>query len=369
MSEPTLDLVSLGWDPSWPRLTDAAPALGNDVGGERGADRRPGRIARVDKGICTVLTAAGPVRASLGGDVLDAMAADPTDGPCTGDWCLVRSWPDGPLTVDVLGERRTRILRADASRGSHGQVLAANVDLAAIVVGLHPEPNLSRIERLLTVAWESGAKPLVVLTKADLVVDAGEVAEDVQEAAPGVGVVVCSSVTGLGIDELRARLRSGMTMALIGASGHGKSSLVNALVGVEVLATKEIRTDGKGRHTSVRRELIPVPRGGVLIDTPGLRGVGLQRGPHAVNLAFPDLAALTDECRFSDCRHEDEPGCAIAAAVADGRVSVRRFESWQRLSREAIRAEARTDLRVRAKQARQRRAVTKRIRDQRSRPR
>lgn len=357
-----MPLEDLGWDESWREALLAAASPGQQ--GAAPPDV-PGRIVRVDRGLCTVATEAGPVRASLGGTLLDAMAGDPIRSPVTGDWCLVREWPDGPVTVETLAPRRTSLVRAGAARSSHGQVMAANVDVVAVVVALHPEPNIGRIERLLAVAWESGAIPLVVLTKADLVVDGEAIAEDVLEAAPGVDAVCCSTTTGVGLDRVGARLHGGRTMVMVGASGHGKSTLTNALVGAEVLTTRSIREDGKGRHTSVRRELVVVPGGGVIIDTPGLRGVGLHRDAGALRHAFPDIDPLAEQCRFGDCRHETEPGCALRAAVASGEVSVRRWESWQRLQRELVWAEARTDSRLRFEQVRRWRDLTKQSRPSR----
>ncbi len=362
VNEPRVPLADLGWDESWraallPRVQrrDETATL----------PQVPGRVVRVDRGLCTVLTEAGPVRATLGGDVLDAMVSDHSAGPCTGDWCLVRQWPDGPITVETVAARRTRLVRADASKGSHGQVLAANVDLVALVVALHPEPNLGRVERLLAVAWESGAAPVVVLTKADLVGDADAIAEDVRSAARDVEVICCSTTTGRGLDELRGLLATGRTMVLVGASGHGKSTLSNALVGAEVLATRPIRDDGKGRHTSVRRELVVIPGGGAVIDTPGLRGVGLQADAGSMEQAFPDVEALTRGCRFRDCRHAAEPGCAVTAALESGELRVRRWESWQKLHREAAWAETRADARLRAEQAKRWRDLTKQTRGRR----
>jgi len=187
-----------------------------------------------------------------------------------------------------------------------------------------------------------------VLTKADLVNDAEQFAEDVAEIAPGVDVATVSARTGQGIDALRDRLQGRQTMALLGASGHGKSSLTNALVGAEVLTTREIREDGRGRHTSVRRELIVLPNGGVVIDTPGLRGIGLQEGGEGLAAAFPDITALAEQSRFRDCAHTGEPGCAVAEALVDGTLGLRRFESWQRLQRELRWIASRKDARLRA---------------------
>lgn len=322
-------------------------------------DAHLGRVVRVDRGLASVLTEDGPHRTSIGGALLGRMANDPTEGPCTGDWCVVREWADHRLTIERLLPRRTAVVRATAGEQSHGQVLCSNVDLAAVVVALHPLPVLSKIERLVTLAWESGARPLVVLTKADVVGDADQIAEEVAEAAPGVDVVVVSSVTGEGIDSLRDRLDGRLTLALLGASGHGKSSLTNALVGAEVLATREIREDGRGRHTSVRRELVPLPSGGAVIDTPGLRGVGLVDAEAGIAATFADVEALEGQCRFNDCAHGGEPGCAVAAALADGSLPVRRFESWRRLQRELQWAASRTDARLRAERLKEWRRRTR----------
>jgi len=295
----------------------------------------PGRVVRVDKGLSTVLTEDGPARASWSGPVLAAIAVDKQSTPCTGDWVALRRWPDGRTTVEAVAPRRTTIIRAEAGRTSLGQVLAANVDVTAIVVGLVPEPNVGRIERFLALAWDGGARPVVILTKADLVSDAGSVAREVAAAAPGADVLVCSATTGEGLEDVRALLAGDATMALLGASGAGKSSLVNALAGVELLGVRAIRDDGKGRHTSVRRELIVLPGGGIVIDTPGLRGVGLQESGDGLATAFPDITELAEQCRFSDCAHSTEPGCAVQAGLADGSLTARRYESWQKLQREA----------------------------------
>jgi ribosome biogenesis GTPase len=307
-----------------------------------------GRVVRVDRGLVSVLTEDGLRRASIGGSVLGLMAHDPSAGPCTGDWCLLRGWPDDRTTLERLLPRRTAVVRATAGRQSLAQVLCANHDITALVVALHPLPVLSKVERLVALAWESGARPLVVLTKCDLVNDAAQVADDVAAATPGVDVQVVSTRTGAGVDAVRQRLGGRLTLALIGASGHGKSSLVNALVGAETLPTRAIREDGRGRHTSVRRELVPLPGGGAVIDTPGLRGVGLVDAEHGLARTFADVEGFAVLCRFGDCAHESEPGCEVLRAVRAGELSQRRFESWLRLQRELRWMASRTDARLRA---------------------
>jgi ribosome biogenesis GTPase len=346
-SAPRSRLHELGWDDSWAELAKHANTTGV-----------PGRVSRVDRGVCTVITEDGPIRASWSGSLLDAVAADSLAAPCTGDWCLTRTWPDGPITIERVLDRRTAVVRADASRTSRGQVLVANVDLIGVVVGLHPEPNIARIERFLLLAWESGAQPVVLLTKADLVDDADDLADEVRQACPGAEVVVCSTVTGQGVDELRSLIGPRGTIGLVGASGHGKSSLTNSLVGAEVLTTKDIRDDGKGRHTSVRRELVTLPGGGAIIDTPGLRGVGLQSADDGVAATFPDVTVLAEQCKFRDCTHTQEPGCAVTAAVEDGTLPARRLDSWFHLQRELAWMAARTDARLKAERVKKWKKIT-----------
>jgi len=299
------------------------------------AGLEPGRVVRADRGISTVLTATGPVRASLGGPVMTAAAADPVALACTGDWVALRRWPDDRITIEAVLPRRSAIIRRTAGKDSAGQVLAANVDTAAVVASLDPTPELATIERLLTLAWESGASPYLILTKADLMAHPQGLVEQLSEIAPRVPVVAVSAVRGDGIDGLRPLVTAGKTLGLIGASGAGKSSLVNALAGVEAMETQAIRrADGKGRHTTTFRALVPVPGGGAVLDTPGLRAVGLLDGVSGLDRTFKDVMDLADQCQFPDCRHEGEPGCAIALALASGELSHRRWASWLKLLRE-----------------------------------
>lgn len=336
-----------------PTPAPALPALGWDgsSAAHLPAEHRPARVSRVDRGWCDLLDGTGRRRASLSGAVLAAAAADPTRAPCVGDWAALREWPDGRVTLEAVLPRRTAFVRAAVAPGtSHGQVLAANVDVAVIVEGLLPEPDLGRVERLLALAWTSGARPVVVLTKADLVSDAEAVAEEVAAAAPGAPVHPVSAATGLGLDAVRGYCRPGLTLALLGPSGAGKSTLTNALLAEDRMPTRELRADGKGRHTTAHRELVALPGGGLVIDTPGLRSVGLTAGDEAVGLVFADVEDLAAGCRFGDCAHAGEPGCAVLAAVDSGELAERRLLSWRKLGREAAWMARRHDARLAAEE-------------------
>ncbi|HEY6595804.1 MAG TPA: ribosome small subunit-dependent GTPase A [Asanoa sp.] len=338
----TSDLASLGWDADF--AAAAGPALADP-------DHRPGRVVRVDRGVCTVLCAGGPVRASLGGGVLAAAGGDPVHLPSAGDWVTVRSWPDERVTLEAVLPRRTAIVRRTADKDATGQVLAANVDTAAVVEPMHPAPDVNRIERLLALAWESGAMPLVVLTKCDLAPDPDAVAADVGRVAPGLDVLAVSAQRGDGLDALRPHVAPGRTLALLGPSGAGKSTLVNALAGATVMSIQTIRrVDGKGRHTTTHRALVPIPGGGAVLDTPGLRQVGLLDAAEGLDHAFADVAGLAASCRFADCAHNGEPGCAVVEALATGQLAPRRWESYQKLQREIAFELRRRDARLAAEE-------------------
>ena len=339
-SSDLLSLAILGWDDT--RTTDFSDYADDHV---------PARVSRVDRGACDALAAAGPMRLTFAGSLLSAAAADPVSTPCVGDWVAARTWADGRVTAEAILPRRTTFVRATVTPGqSTGQVLATNVDLAVVVEGLHPEPDVGRIERFLALAWESGATPLVVLTKADLVPDAAQVRADVSAAAPGVEVLAVSAETGDGMDDLAAYVQQGSTLAFLGPSGAGKSTLTNALSGATVMTTRALRADGKGRHTTVHRELVLLPGGGLVIDTPGLRSVGLTDVSESLDLVFADIDELAGRCRFSDCVHETEPGCAVRAALESGELPERRWQSYLKLQREARWMAMRHDARLKAEE-------------------
>ncbi|MFF2774746.1 ribosome small subunit-dependent GTPase A [Streptomyces sp. NPDC058052] len=326
-----------GWDADW--AESFAPYAAQGL--------VPGRVVRVDRGQCDVATPDGTVRA----DTAFVTPHDPLRVVCTGDWVAVDAeGVSDPRYVRTLLPRRTAFARSTSSKRSEGQILAANVDHAVITVSLAVELDLGRIERFLALAWESGARPTVVLSKADLVPDPvvlSHLVEDVQGAAPGVEVLPLSSASGDGVDVLKAVV-SGGTTVLLGVSGAGKSTLANALVGEDVMTVQAARdVDGKGRHTTTTRNLFVLPGGGVLIDTPGLRGVGLWDAEAGVGQTFAEIEALAADCRFHDCSHESEPGCAVVAALDEGTLSVRRLESYRKLLRENQRLVAKTDARLR----------------------
>ena len=264
-----------------------------------------------------------------------------------GDWISIVE-DDGHWRIDERLPRRTTIERAAASGRSESQVMAANVDVVFVAMPVVPEPKLALVERLVALAWDGGATPVVVVTKADLSADRDAIVADLAEAAPGVDVVSVSVVSDDGLDALSPYLGDGQTVCVLGRSGAGKSSLVNALMGTEVLATAETRRDGKGRHTTTHRELHVLPSGAVIVDTPGLRGAGLWVTGDALERTFSDIEGLMGDCRFNDCAHEQEPGCAVLEAVADGRLPHRRLESWHKLQREARWLAMRSDARLQA---------------------
>ncbi|MBL3803732.1 ribosome small subunit-dependent GTPase A [Streptomyces diastaticus] len=329
-------LVPYGWDDGWQDAFRPWAARG----------LVPGRVIRVDRGQCDVVTPDGTVRA----DTAFVVPRDPMKVICTGDWAALDPEGGSPRYVRDHLPRRTALVRSGSSKRSDAQVLAANIDRAAIAVSLAAELDLARIERFTALAWESGAEPLVVLTKADLVPDPatlGHLLSDVGRTVPGVTVLAVSSADGTGLERLAALAGSGTTV-LLGQSGAGKSTLANTLIGREAMEVRAVRDmDGKGRHTTTTRNLLTLPGGGVLIDTPGLRGVGLWDAGTGVDRVFAEIEEYARRCRFQDCAHHSEPGCAVLAAVDGGELPARRLESYRKLQRENQRIVAKTDARLR----------------------
>ncbi len=265
--------------------------------------------------------------------------------PAVGDWVsLVRGDPVGAIHGVV--ERRTVFSRKAASVETLEQVLAANVDVA-FVVAAATDVNARRIERYLTIAWQSGAVPVVLLTKSDIATSLDELRAELEAVALGTPVIVTSAVTGEGLEELVRALRPARTGVLLGPSGAGKSSLINRIVGTDLMRTRLIHRSGEGRHMTSHRQLVQLPQGGMIIDTPGLREAQLWEGEEALGGVFEDIEQLALTCRFRDCGHKTEPGCAIKAALAEGSLDAARFRSFLKLQRELRAIAAKTDARIR----------------------
>jgi ribosome biogenesis GTPase / thiamine phosphate phosphatase len=337
----SLDLTTLGWD--------------DQFAAELPAGSVPGKISRVHSSGAEVI---------VDGHEQHIEYSSRITLPCVGDWVAIE---DGQI-LTVL-PRRTALVRGGVAEDSLSQTLASNVDVIFVVEpssleGRRGDPNLGRIERLLALAWESGAAPVVLLTKSDLVGERiGEIMSNVMSAAPGVDVHPVCSVTGDGVDIVASYLGVGRTAVLVGPSGAGKSTLVNALAGSEIMETQGVRaSDGRGRHTTVHRELLVLPRGGLIIDTPGVRRVSLASGGEGLESVFTDIEELAENCRFDDCAHTGEPGCAVIEAIETGQLPQRRLDSWFKLNREAEWVASRTDARLRAERDRRWRVIHKEMR-------
>jgi ribosome biogenesis GTPase / thiamine phosphate phosphatase len=324
-------LASLGWDASWAAAFEAAVeatdvrAVGTVVPARVVAEHRERYVLAGEDGEHSAVLAG---RARHEADARE-------DLPAVGDW--VGAWPgtgDGTGVVRFVVPRRSAFIRKTAGDTTSAQVVAANVDVALITTALAGDVNARRLERYLTLAWESGALPIVVLTKCDLGADVAAAVAEVSSAAPGVEVLAVSAVTGDGIDSLAAHLLPGRTAVLLGSSGVGKSTLVNRLLGGDRQRTATVGDDGRGRHTTTHRELVRLANGSLLIDTPGMRELQLWTADDGLGSAFADVEELAARCRFSDCEHDSEPECAVRDAVRQGALPAERLESLHRLRRE-----------------------------------
>ena len=295
----------------------------------------PGRVVRTIRGHIWVATESGVMRVSPTGNLMSG--GEPGSFPVVGDWVGVRPATEtSSAMVEALLPRATCFMRRDPGKAAIAQVLAANVDVVFIVDGLDRGPNLRRIERELALAWESGARPVIVLSKSDLADDPTGAVVAVSTIAPGVDVVLESAETGEGLEELRVYASGNRTVALIGPSGVGKSTLTNGLAGGDLQSVGAVRAfDGKGRHTTVTRELVPLPGGGALLDTPGLRAFAMWDDEDGVDTTFSEISGLAAGCRFDDCSHETEPGCAVRAALDAGSLDPARYDAFIALRRES----------------------------------
>jgi ribosome biogenesis GTPase len=330
------ELESLGWNDDLSTLYEPYAGDGSVAG----------RVSIQHRGAYDVLTELGELRCEVVRRLVHE-AAGAADLPVVGDWVVVTPGvEDGTGSITAVLPRRTKFSRKTAWQAAEEQVLAANIDIALLVASMNEDLNLRRLERYLILAWESGARPVIVLTKSDLHPAPEAAVAEVESIAGGVPVHAISSLTGQGLQEVSGLLGPGKTAVLLGSSGVGKSTLVNTLAGEDLLATQEIRDDGRGRHTTTRRELIQLPGGGLVIDTPGIREIQLWVADEGIDEAFDDVTELFAHCRFSDCAHDREPGCAVQAALADGTLPGDRWQSYLKLQAELEHLERKLDKRA-----------------------
>ena len=341
MTEPMIDIIEYGWDDERTAEFEslAAPGL------------VPGRVVKQARDRSTLVTPLGESSAEVSGRFRHE-AAGPADFPVVGDWAAVEPSGGGPALIHALLPRRSAFARKAAGEGIEAQVAAANIDTVFLVSGLDGDLNLRRIERYLAAALEGGAAPVLVLNKADLRPDLDEIVEEVRAVAPGVPVVAVSAHDEGGLAGLAPFLAPRKTIALLGSSGVGKSTIINRLLGEERFRTSPMSdaAAGRGRHTTTARELVRLPGGALLVDTPGMRELQLWSGEDGLDRAFEDIEALAARCRFPDCRHEGEPDCAVRDAAGKGLLDARRLESFLKLRREVRFLELKKDAKARRQQ-------------------
>ncbi|WP_284641832.1 ribosome small subunit-dependent GTPase A [Paenibacillus silviterrae] len=330
MREKHIQLQEIGWNRAWEEQRES-----------KGLPGYPARVIAEFQGLYRVMTAQATLLARVSGKMMHE-ATGRADFPAVGDWVILdrETEEQGEGVIHAVLERKSAFVRKVAGAQTEEQIVAANADVVMVCMALDHDFNRNRLERYMLLAWNSGAMPLVVLTKAD---QAGELAEEriseAERAAVGAEVIAVSSVTGEGLHAVRERVGTGVTAVFLGSSGIGKSTLINRLLGEEKQDTQGVRKgDGKGRHTTTHRELFLVPGGGIVIDTPGMRELQLLEG-EGLKEAFADIAELADGCRFGDCTHEAEPGCAVKQAIREGTLPESRLEHYRKLEREAAYAE------------------------------
>ena len=333
-----MNLQDLGWDAFFADAFE--PYEGDNL--------IPARVSARHHGPCELLTEQGP----MGG--IPAGKLSEEELPAVGDWVAVRPL-DGErkAVIEAVLPRRTSFTRKEALQRTVAQVVAANIDTVFVVTAFGFDLNPRRLERYLTSAWDSGSAPVIVVNKSDTADDPAFELLEIEPVTMGVPVHAVSAASGEGLDELDAYLQHGQTVVLLGSSGVGKSTLVNRFAGREVLATAHTSDGGRGRHTTSHRELVPLPSGAVLLDTPGMRELQLWADEEVLDTTFSEISALAAECKFSDCAHATEPGCAIRAALNDGRLSKERWTSYCKLQRELRALAIRKDARLRSEQRKQ----------------
>jgi ribosome biogenesis GTPase len=322
-----MNLKTLGWDSSFEEAFSEY----------RKAGFEPARIVSREGNFYVAIGANGELRGKVSGR-MRYECAESGSLPVVGDWVAVDENPEiGRMTIQAILPRRSEFVRATYNKGNYAgdQVICANVDYLFIVVGLDEEFNANRLERYLAQASASGSKPVVILNKTDLCNDLSSVLKQAKRVAKETPIIPLSAKSGSGLNQLGKLLREGKTGSLLGPSGVGKTTIINALLGEERFDTVEVRPyDRKGRHTTKRREFVLLPKGGILIDNPGMRGMGVTGNQELISSTFEDIEALIKQCKFSDCQHETEPGCAVKAAIENGTLSREHFENYKKLQRE-----------------------------------
>ena len=294
-----------------------------------------GRVALEHKNFFRVYTEHGEVLAQISGK-LRHEAINRNDLPAVGDWVVISSAPEGGrVVIHAVLPRRTSFARKIAGARTEEQIVGANIDTVFLLTSLNHDFNVRRIERYLIIAWESGANPIIVLSKSDLCDLVADAVAEVQGVARGVPIHAISVVTCRGLQDLAQYFKRGQTVALLGSSGVGKSTLINHLAGVDHLKVQTVREhDDRGKHTTTHRELVLLPSGGLVLDTPGMRELQLWDGDASVQLVFDDIETLASQCLFSDCRHQDEPQCAVREGLIEGMIDSDRYESYEKLQKE-----------------------------------